>query len=121
VAPSGTSFLAAGLIVGAASAGTKVIIALAGRLAPEEARGRIIGYLTCGVFLSILLARPSASLLTYYFSWHLAFLVPSTCDHCTIVTFPEHVLFTIVVLILALAICLLLLETDLRSSRCLRQ
>ena len=77
LAPSSASFLAAGLIVGTASAGTQVIIALAGGLVPGGSQGRIIGFLTSGVFLGILLARPSASLLTYYFGWRAAFLVPS--------------------------------------------
>jgi MFS family permease len=77
MAPSDLSFLSAALVVGLASAGTQVIVAFAASLAPDEARGRIVGYITSGVFLGILLARPAASLITYYLSWRVTFLIPA--------------------------------------------
>jgi predicted MFS family arabinose efflux permease len=77
LAPSGASFLAAAFVVGLASAGTQIIVAFAARLMPDAERGRTVGYLTSGIFLGILFARPAASLLAYYFDWRLAFAVPA--------------------------------------------
>ena len=54
-----------------------MIVALAASLAADAARGRTAGYLTSGVFLGILLARPAASLLAYVFDWRAALIVPA--------------------------------------------
>jgi predicted MFS family arabinose efflux permease len=68
------SFLTAALFIGLGSVAVQIILPYAAHLAPEAARGRVIGNVATGLMLGIMLARPVASLLTAISSWHTVFL-----------------------------------------------
>jgi predicted MFS family arabinose efflux permease len=68
-------FLAAALFIGLGSVAVQIILPYAAHLAPEAARGRVIGNVATGLMLGIMLARPVASFLTAISSWHTVFLV----------------------------------------------
>jgi predicted MFS family arabinose efflux permease len=67
-------FMAAALFIGLGSVAVQIILPYAAHLAPEAARGRVIGNVATGLMLGIMLARPVASLLTAISSWHTVFL-----------------------------------------------
>jgi len=71
-------FLAAALFIGLGSVAVQIILPYAAHLAPEAARGRVIGNVATGLMLGIMLARPIASLLTAISSWHTVFLFSAT-------------------------------------------
>jgi predicted MFS family arabinose efflux permease len=67
-------FLTAALFIGLGSVAVQIILPYAAHLAPEAARGRVIGNVATGLMLGIMLARPIASFLTAISSWHTVFL-----------------------------------------------
>src|SRR5882757_188235 len=67
-------FLVAALFIGLGSVAVQIILPYAAHLAPEAARGRVIGNVATGLMLGIMLARPIASFLTAISSWHAVFL-----------------------------------------------
>ena len=66
-------FLAASLLIGVGSVTVQIIVPYAAHLAPEAVRGRVVGNVTTGLMLGIMLARPVASFLTSISSWHTVF------------------------------------------------
>lgn len=66
-------FLAAAFFIGVGSVSVQIIVPFAAHLAPEASRGRVVGNVTTGLLLGIMLARPVASLLTSVTSWHTVF------------------------------------------------
>jgi predicted MFS family arabinose efflux permease len=69
-----TFFIATG-IVGVASVVVQVVVAYAAVLSTPEARGRIVGIVTSGVVIGILLARTVSGLLADTFGWRSVFVV----------------------------------------------
>src|SRR5258708_38301400 len=67
-------FLIAALFIGLGSVAVQIILPYAAHLAPEAARGLVIGNVATGLMLGIMLARPIASFLTAISSWHAVFL-----------------------------------------------
>src|SRR5260370_18861010 len=57
-------FLIAALFIGLGSVAVQIILPYAAHLAPEPARGRLLGNLATGLLLATLLSRPIASSLT---------------------------------------------------------
>ena len=72
-APAAGVFLAATLIVGIACTTVQILLPFAAHLTTEADRGRVIGSLTSGLMLGIMLARPAASFVTYYAGWRAVF------------------------------------------------
>jgi predicted MFS family arabinose efflux permease len=68
-------FLIASLFIGLTSVTVQILIPYSAHLAPEAVRGRVVGNVTTGLMLGVMLARPVASFLTAISSWHLVFLV----------------------------------------------
>ncbi|WP_428350802.1 MFS transporter [Lichenifustis flavocetrariae] len=66
-------FLIAMLSVGLCSVVVQVLIPFSAHLAPEETRGRVVGTVTSGLMLGIMLSRPVASFITYLASWKTVF------------------------------------------------
>jgi predicted MFS family arabinose efflux permease len=66
-------FLTAALFIGLGSVAVQIILPYAAHLAPEAARGRVIGNVATGLMLGIMLARPVASFLTAISSWQTVF------------------------------------------------
>ncbi|EHP41825.1 putative major facilitator superfamily transporter [Cupriavidus basilensis OR16] len=64
---------ACGLIVGLSSVAAQVLVPFAAHLAPEHARGRVVGNVMSGLMLGIMLARPVASLVADLWGWHAIF------------------------------------------------
>jgi predicted MFS family arabinose efflux permease len=68
-------FLAASLAIGLGSVAVQVLVPYAAHLAPEAARGRVVGNVMSGLLMGIMLARPVSSLLSEFASWRLPFAV----------------------------------------------
>ena len=68
-------FLLAAVFIGLGSVATQVLVPYAAHLAPEHARGRVVGNVTSGLLLGIMLARPVASLVADIGGWHAIFAI----------------------------------------------
>jgi predicted MFS family arabinose efflux permease len=66
-------FLIAALFIGIGSVAVQVIMPYAAHLAPEAIRGRVVGNVSTGLMLGIMLARPVSSFVTAASSWHAVF------------------------------------------------
>lgn len=66
-------FLAASLAIGLGSVAAQVLVPFAAHLSREETRGQAVGKVVSGLLLGIMLARPVASLIADYASWHVVF------------------------------------------------
>jgi predicted MFS family arabinose efflux permease len=75
VATQAPEFLVAAFLVGLGSVVVQVLVPYAAHLAPPAARGRVVGNVTGGLMLGIMLARPVASLITAASSWRMVFFV----------------------------------------------
>jgi len=51
----------------------QILIPYAGHLAPEATRGRVVGNVTTGLMLGIMLSRPVSSFITAIASWHMVY------------------------------------------------
>lgn len=59
--------------IGLGTVAVQVLVPYAAHMAPEAARGRVVGNVMSGVMLGIMLARPAASFITQISSWHVVF------------------------------------------------
>ncbi|WIX82226.1 MFS transporter [Amycolatopsis carbonis] len=75
VSPGPVLFFIASGVVGLATVVQQVIIAYSAVLASPESRGRVLGIVTSGVVIGILLARTVAGLLADAFGWRSVFVV----------------------------------------------
>jgi predicted MFS family arabinose efflux permease len=66
-------FLIAALFIGLGSVAVQIIIPYAAHLAPAAVRGRVVGNVSTGLMLGIMLARPVSSFVTAVLSWHAVF------------------------------------------------
>jgi predicted MFS family arabinose efflux permease len=66
-------FLACSLVIGLGSVAVQVLVPYAASLAPEVARGRVVGNVMSGLMLGIMLARPVASFVTHLLGWQAIF------------------------------------------------
>jgi predicted MFS family arabinose efflux permease len=66
-------FLAATLLLGVACSSVQILLPYAAHFTTEANRGRVIGGLTSGLMLGIMLARPAASFVTFYAGWRAVF------------------------------------------------
>lgn len=69
VAHSGQVLILAAFAIGLTSTVIQMLIALAGRLAADHRRGRVLGDIMIGLNLGILLSRPAASLIAAQWGW----------------------------------------------------
>lgn len=75
LAQNSLQFLASALLIGLGSVAVQILVPFAAHLAPEARRGRVVGNVMSGLMVGIMLARPVSSLITYFSSWHMVFLV----------------------------------------------
>lgn len=75
LATNSLQFLASALLIGLGSVAVQILVPFAAHLAPEARRGRVVGNVMSGLMVGIMLARPVSSLITYFSSWHMVFLV----------------------------------------------
>src|SRR6266702_7001468 len=66
-------FLIAALFIGLGSVAVQIIIPYAAHLAPEAIRGRVVGNVSTGLMLGIMLARSASTVVTAALSWHAVF------------------------------------------------
>ncbi|WP_117193021.1 MFS transporter [Rhizobium terrae] len=72
---SSVPFLAASLAIGLASTAVQMIVPFAASLAPDAHRGRVVGNVMSGLMIGIMMARPAASFIAEFSSWHLVFFL----------------------------------------------
>lgn len=75
VAPTQHSFLLACLLVGIGACAVQMLVPLAAHMAEPARRGHVIGKMTGGLLLGILLARPVASAMAGVAGWRSVFAV----------------------------------------------
>jgi len=68
-------FLLAALVTGLGSVTVQILVPYAAHLAPEARRGQVVGSVTSGLMLGIMLARPAASFVTHMLSWRAIFFL----------------------------------------------
>jgi len=68
-------FLAASLAIGLGAVAVQMIVPFAAGLAPDYARGKVVGNVMSGLMIGIMMARPVASFLARYASWHAVFFL----------------------------------------------
>ena len=73
LAPGLFALFALTLIVGVTSCAAQMLVPLAAHLAPEKARGQVVGNVMSGLLGGILLARPVSSFLADYVGWRGVF------------------------------------------------
>jgi predicted MFS family arabinose efflux permease len=75
LARNSLQFLAAALFIGIGSVSIQIIVPFAAHLAPDARRGQVVGNVMSGLMVGIMLARPVSSLITYFSSWHVVFVL----------------------------------------------
>jgi len=70
-----SAFLAVSLLTGLTAAVIQMLIPMAAAMTDEAQRGRVIGNITSGLMLGIMLARPLASVIGGHWGWHASYLV----------------------------------------------
>ncbi|KQW32040.1 MFS transporter [Rhizobium sp. Root274] len=68
-------FLAASLSIGLGAVAVQMIVPFAAGLAPDHARGKVVGNVMSGLMVGIMMARPIASLVAKLGSWHTIFFL----------------------------------------------
>lgn len=79
LAKTGFFFLIACFFIGITATTVQILIPMAAYLVDPEARGRVMGSITSGLLLGVMLARPISSLVTYAFGWRDMFFAVSAC------------------------------------------
>jgi predicted MFS family arabinose efflux permease len=74
-APNGTVLLTGMVAVGLLAVVTQVLVAYAAALAPPAERGRVVGVITSGIIIGILLARTISGSLSDLFGWRSVYIV----------------------------------------------
>lgn len=77
LAQDATVFFVAIAVVGLVSVVVQVIVAYAAMLSTPEQRGRVVGLVTSGVVIGILLARTASGIVAGLFGWRAIFVVSS--------------------------------------------
>ena len=72
-APSAVIFLACAALIGLGSVAVQILIPLAANLAPDATRGRVVGMVSSGLMIGIMLARPISSFIAAQSSWRVVF------------------------------------------------
>jgi predicted MFS family arabinose efflux permease len=75
LATNATAFLVSALFIGLGSVAVQVLVPYAAHMAPEAARGRVVGNVMSGLMLGIMLARPVSSFIAEFAPWHIVFFL----------------------------------------------
>jgi predicted MFS family arabinose efflux permease len=94
VAPNGTILLAGMGAVGLLAVVTQVLVAYAAALARPEERGSVIGTVTSGIIIGILLARTVSGTLSDLFGWRSVYVVSAAATFVIVIllakVLPRH-------------------------------
>jgi predicted MFS family arabinose efflux permease len=66
-------FLAAALLIGLGSVAVQILVPYAGHMAPEAIRGRVVGNVTTGLMIGVMMSRPLSSFIAAFSSWHVVY------------------------------------------------
>ncbi len=77
-APSAGVFLTCAAVVGLGSVAVQILVPLAAHLAPDATRGRVVGMVSSGLMIGIMLARPVSSFIAAQSSWRVVFGLSAT-------------------------------------------
>lgn len=72
------AFFTASILIGIGSVAAQILVPLTAHMAPEQQRGAVVGNVMSGLLLGIMLARPTASIVTSFFGWQMVFLISAT-------------------------------------------
>jgi predicted MFS family arabinose efflux permease len=72
-APTAAVFLVCAGVVGLGSVAVQILIPLAAHLASDPTRGRVVGMVSSGLMIGIMLARPVSSFIAAQSSWRAVF------------------------------------------------
>src|ERR1700733_4028540 len=75
LSPQPLQFFFAAVLIGLCSVAVQILIPYAAHLAPEAARGRVVGDVTTGLMIGIMLARPVSSFIASVSSWHVVYFI----------------------------------------------
>lgn len=75
LARNGEMLLAAAALTGLTSVAVQMLIPLAAHLTPEARRGQVVGTVTSGLLMGILLSRPVSSIIADISSWRMVFFL----------------------------------------------
>jgi predicted MFS family arabinose efflux permease len=73
-APSAAVFLICAGAIGLGSVAVQILVPLAAHLAPDATRGRVVGMVSSGLMIGIMLARPVSSFIAAQSSWRAVFI-----------------------------------------------
>jgi predicted MFS family arabinose efflux permease len=73
-APSAAVFLICAGAIGLGSVAVQILVPLAAHLAPDATRGRVVGMVSSGLMIGIMLARPVSSFIAAQSSWRVVFI-----------------------------------------------
>ena len=73
-APSAAVFLVCAGAIGLGSVAVQILVPLAAHLAPDATRGRVVGMVSSGLMIGIMLARPVSSFIAAQSSWRAVFV-----------------------------------------------
>jgi MFS family permease len=73
-APSAAVFLICAGAIGLGSVAVQILVPLAANLAPDATRGRVVGMVSSGLMIGIMLARPVSSFIAAQSSWRVVFI-----------------------------------------------
>lgn len=69
------SYFLAALATGLGASTVQLIMPYAAHFAPDHQRGKVVGMMSSGLMIGIMLSRPIAGFLTDLFSWHAVFVL----------------------------------------------
>jgi predicted MFS family arabinose efflux permease len=69
------TFMAASFVVGLFAAATQILVPFVSHLAPQAARGRVVGNVMSGLLGGVMLARPFSSYIAATFGWRAVFYI----------------------------------------------
>jgi predicted MFS family arabinose efflux permease len=69
------SYFLAALATGLGASTVQIIMPYAAHFAPDHRRGQVVGLMSSGLMIGIMLSRPIAGFLTDLFSWHAVFVL----------------------------------------------
>ncbi len=73
-APSAAAFLVCAGAIGLGSVAVQILVPLAAHLAPDATRERVVGMVSSGLMIGIILARPVSSFIAAQSSWRAVFV-----------------------------------------------
>ena len=68
-------YFIAAFATGLGTCAVQIIMPYAAHFASDERRGQVVGAMTSGLMIGIMMSRPVASLLTEWFGWHAVFVL----------------------------------------------